>query len=809
MFENKEIFIKSFLDFIVEKYGKEFEDTNNFERYKVLVSMITTEGGVLGHDTNKRYQAEDCRRVYYFSMEFLIGRLLYNYLLNLGILSIVQEGLNDLGVDLDDLIAEERDPGLGNGGLGRLAACYLDSMAYQDIPGYGYGLFYRYGLFKQDIVNGYQIELPDDWLDNGCPWVGRHYEKAVVVRFGGNVVSHTVEGERTTYIWEAAQEVLAVPNVIQIIGFGGKTTNRLTLWSAQPVVDKLDLEAFNCGDYCGAFRCRAEIEAITQLLYPSDSHNTGKVLRLKQEYFLVAAGLADIIRHYREDHGEDNWDQFAKRIAVHINDTHPAMCGPELMRIFMDDLGMPWEAAWDLVTQVISFTNHTILPESLEQWPISMFREVLPRIYMIIEEIDRRYRESLPHDLNNWQDVLANTAILWDGKVRMANLSVVISYSVNGVSALHTEILAQDVLHSYYLLTPQKFNNKTNGVSHRRFLAEANPALSELITEAIGPGWLGDASLLKGLKAFESDTAFLDKLAQVKQCNKRRLASYIWKNCNVRIDPNSLFDIQVKRFHGYKRQHMNVLKIMDLYNRLLENPNLDLQPTTFIFSGKAAQDYSFAKLVIKLINSLADIINHDQRLNNRIKVVFLKNFNVSLAQLIYPAADISEQISTAGMEASGTGNMKFMMNGAITLGTLDGANIEILHEVGDDNIKIFGLTAEEILSFRDSHTYNAWDVYNSNPRIHHVVDQLKNGFLSAGGADYWELQDSLLRNNDYFFVLKDLISYIDAWQDLNGQFNLPMLWQKTSLRNIASSGYFSSDRAIAEYAKEIWKIRNV
>lgn len=806
MFTNKYNFISNFQNKIMEECGKQLEDTSDLEKYKVLVHMITAESKIIGHKTNESFQKEGCRRVYYFSMEFLLGRLLYNYLLNIGELSVVQDGLKELGIDMERLIEQENDPGLGNGGLGRLAACYLDSMAKENIPGYGYGIFYRYGLFKQEIKDGYQVEETDEWLENGYPWANQRPEKAVKVKFGGRVISYNKD-DRTTYLWEPEQEVYAVPNEIPIIGYEGNTVNRLSLWSAKPVIDKFDLNAFNNGDYGTAFAYRSSVEAISQILYPSDATQAGKLLRLKQEYFMVAAGLADIIRLYIHDHGNDSWAEFSNRIAIHINDTHPALCGPELMRIFMDDLGMQWDEAWDIVTKTISFTNHTILPESLEEWSTDMMRGLLPRIYMIIEEIDRRFRENLPHDLDNWQNILSKTAILWNGKVRMANLSVITSYSVNGVSALHSDILKNDIFSSYHLLMPKKFTNVTNGISHRRFLAEANPDLAKLISDSIGTEWLSNAERLKDLSQFAEDNTFLDQLAQIKKNNKMKLAEYIWKECEIKINPDSIFDVQVKRFHAYKRQLLNVLKIMSLYNHLLEKQDMDLFPCTFIFSGKAAQSYSYAKSIIKLINSLADIINNDQRLEDKIKVVFLKNFNVSMAQMIYPAADISEQISTAGMEASGTGNMKFMMNGAITLGTLDGANVEILQRVGKDNIGIFGITSEEVHAYRENKNYNAWDECNRNPYLTQVINQLKNDFLSASGTKYWEIYDSLMNNNDYFFVLKDFEAYMDEWKKMVNIYKDDKKWYMMSLQNIINSGYFSSDRAIQEYAQNIWKIR--
>ncbi len=805
MFKDTNDFIQRYREAMIEKYGKEFEQSNHLERYQTLAEMIASEAKNIEHTTNERYRKEKRRRVYYFSMEFLIGRLLYNYLMNLGDVEIVQEGLEQMGGDLSVLLEQERDPGLGNGGLGRLAACFMDSMAYLGVPGYGHGIHYRFGLFKQKIVHGYQTELPDEWLKYGYPWETYRPENAVVVRYGGEVI-RSYEAGRYWYTWEPEQEILAVPYDVPIIGYQGKNVHKICLWSAKPCVEKFDMDAFNHGDYSGAVREQAEVEALTYLLYPSDESESGKTLRLKQEYFFVAAGISDILRHYCQEFGHQNWEQFPQKVAIHINDTHPALCSVEFIRILLDEEGLTWEEAWDITTRTFSYTNHTILPEALEEWPIDLLRRVLPRHYMIIEEIDRRYREAFRRNLNNWQEVLAQTSILWDGRVRMANLSVVSSYSVNGVAQLHTQILQERVLHGFYLLHPQKFNNKTNGVAHRRFLREANPALSALITEAIGPDWMGDARLLQNLKPFIQDAAFLEKLSQVKKTNKKRLADFIWKNAGIHVDPESIFDVQVKRFHAYKRQLLNIFKVMDVYNRLLEGSIGNLPPQTFIFAGKAAQGYRFAKSVIKLINSVAEMINHDPRVNEILRVAFIEDFNVSKAQLIYPAADISEQISTAGMEASGTGNMKFMYQGAITLGTLDGANVEIQQAVGKENLRIFGLTAEEIAEFHKNNSYMAWDVYQADSRLKQVVDQLVNGFLSGSGEVFWEIQDSLLRYNDEFFVLKDFQPYIQAWEELVRLYQQePQKWWRTSLENIAAAGIFSSDRSIMQYEKEIWK----
>ncbi|MGX8698657.1 MAG: glycogen/starch/alpha-glucan phosphorylase, partial [bacterium] len=739
------------------------------------------------------------------SMEFLIGRLLENYLLNFGVTDIVREGLADLGENLDALYEMEDDAGLGNGGLGRLAACFIDSLASLGYSGHGNGIRYRYGLFNQKIVNGRQVELPDNWLENGYPWEIRKPENAVLVRFGGYVVRHENPQRGFWYTWEGGDPILAMPYDVPVVGFGGETVNTLRLWSAEPAKENFDMDAYNRGDYAKAMKFRSDVEAINAVLYPNDNADPGKVLRLKQEYMFVCAGINNILRNYKRDYGPD-WENFPKRVAIHTNDTHPSLCAPELLRVLIDEEGLDWDTAWAIVTNTISYTNHTILPEAMEKWPIDMFRTLLPRVYNFVEEIDRRYRESFPRNRANWPDLLRKTAILWDGQVHTANLSIIAGHAVNGVAALHTEILKKNVLHSFYELTPEKFNNKTNGITHRRFLAQANPTLAKLITEAIGPGWLTEADELKKLEDFKDDAAFLQGLEDSKKANKERLARYIKNTSGIDVDTSSIFDVQVKRFHAYKRQLLNLFKVMDLYNRLLTEPGFDMKPTTFIFAGKAAQGYDFAKDVIRLVNSVADVINSDARVKGRIKVVFVPNFSVSNAQLIYPAAEISEQISTAGMEASGTGNMKFMMNGAITLGTLDGANVEISELVGRDNIEIFGLRSERIDQYRREHNYYVWDEYNADSRLRRVVDQLVDGTYARLSGGFNGINDSLMWHNDEFFVLKDFRDYVDAWRQLEFVYGDRDRWNKMSLVNIARSGFFSSDRTIRQYAEEIWKL---
>jgi starch phosphorylase len=800
IFQSKEDFLSQYCDACETFAGKGFEELNDQERYYVLASLVASKA------KNVRAVARpEGKEVYYFSLEFLIGPLLDNYLLNFGVRDIVEEGCSDLGTSLDRLLSQEVDPGLGNGGLGRLAACFMDSMAALGINGNGNGMRYRYGLFKQVIEDGRQVEKMDNWLEHGFPWETRKNESAVIVQFGGNVVRHEENG-RYWFTQEGGDLVKAVPYDVPIVGYGGKTVNNLRLWSAEPAEENFDLDAFNAGDYAKAMKFRSDVEAISQILYPNDSGEHGRILRLKQEYLFVSAGLQTILRAYEKKFGP-KWEDLGKHVAIHTNDTHPAMCGPELMRILVDDKGVDFDLAFKIAQETISYTNHTVMPEALEKWPINTFRALLPRTYMFIEEIDRRYRESFPHDRDNWQDLLAQTAILWDGQVRMANLSVIFSHSVNGVSALHTGILEAETLHGFYELTPEKFNNKTNGISHRRFLGNANPSYARLISNTIGEGWLSDANELKKLEPYADDASFLEEFEKAKLENKRRLAKYIADTTGVELDTSMVFDVQVKRFHAYKRQLLNVFKILDLYNRIISDSSFQPRPTAFVFSGKAAQSYTFAKEVIRLINSVAEVVNSDARVNDKIRVAFVPNFAVSSAQLIYPAAEISEQISWAGSEASGTSNMKLMMNGAITLGTYDGANVEICKLVGDDNIKIFGLRTEEVENLRASGKYWAWDAYNADrPRLGRIVDELTDGTLAHLSGNFESIRDELMVNNDHDLVLKDFYSYVSAWEELTASYADRKAWNRSAVLNTARSGYFSSDRTIREYANDIWHI---
>lgn len=803
IFDNKQEFTELYREAVMSISGKSVEAASDLDRFNALAKLVAEKARTVATTSDARVAAEGKKRVYYFSIEFLIGRLLDNYLLNFGVRDMVAEALDDMGFDLSVIENQEPDPALGNGGLGRLAACFLDSMAAEGIAGYGNGMRYRYGLFKQEIVNGSQVEATDEWLTHGYPWEVRRQDKAVTIKFGGRVEGFEENG-RTFYRTVDTQNILAVPYDIPVVGYAGETVNKLRVWAAEPVEEHFDLEAFNRGDYALADAERAEAEAISAILYPNDAGEHGRLLRLKQEYLFVSAGIYSLLDTFEKEHGE-NWELLPQFVAIHTNDTHPAMCGPELMRILIDEKKLEWDDAWNIVTQVVSYTNHTILPEALEKWPIGMFSKLLPRVYQIIDEISRRWHESFDTTQEGWQERLRQTAILWDGEIRMANLSVICSHSVNGVAKIHSDIIKNIVLKDFYALTPEKFNNKTNGISHRRFFAEANPTYAKLVTEAIGNGWLKDAFELEKLKEFKDDAEFLKAVGASKRANKERLAAYVKAETGLVIDPNTVFDVQVKRFHAYKRQLMNIMKVMDIYNRRIADPNFHVTPTTFIFSGKAASSYTFAKETIRLINSVADVINNDPRVNEVMKVCFIPNFRVSNAQLIYPAAEISEQISTAGKEASGTSNMKLMMNGAITLGTLDGANIEIADLAGRENEAIFGLTASEVEQLWASNSYFAWDTLNGDrERLGHVMDELKDNTFAGLSGNFESIYNELMNNNDPDLVMADFRSYVDAWEKLTGSYGDQETWNRKELLNTASSGWFSSDRTIREYRDEIW-----
>ncbi|WP_040411428.1 glycogen/starch/alpha-glucan phosphorylase [Desulfosporosinus sp. OT] len=805
MFTDKESFKRAYLMKLMEGEGITQDEASPWDKFSALVVLLK-EKMSFNRAIYKNSMSQG-KQIYYFSMEFLIGRLLLNYLVNFKIEDLVREGLAELNINLDDLLEQEADPGLGNGGLGRLAACFLDSMAFLGIEGHGNGIRYKYGLFEQKIVGGNQVEVADNWLKNGYPWELRKPNKSIIVKFKGNVRIE-LENERMRFYHENYEPVLAVPYDVPIMSYDNPFyINNLRLWSAEALCGELDLSCFNRGEFKQATNFKSEVEAISYILYPDDSSRAGRELRLKQEYFFVAAGLGSIVRSYKKKNNCGSLQNFSRRVSVHINDTHPVLCIPELMRILIDEEEMDWDEAWNITVNTLSFTNHTIMPEAMEKWPIDLFKNLLPRIYMIIEEIDRRFVKDLTRRFLDDEVVIQNTQILRDGYVRMANLAVIGSSSVNGVAKLHTQILKKEVFKDYYRIFGYKFNNKTNGVSHRRFLLAANPKLSHLITEAIGSNWKEDACELKKLHGLKDDSNFLEQIAKVKYENKCRLAESVKTKQGLILDPLSIFDVQVKRIHAYKRQLLNVLKIMHMYNKALNDPDSLTDSYTFIFGGKAAPGYHYAKTVIKLINALSQKIEHDPQVKQKLKVVFLENFNVTQGELIYPAADISEQISTASKEASGTGNMKFMMNGAITLGTLDGANVEIKEAVGEDNIFIFGLTAEQVLNYTRYGGYKPWDEYHANCDIRTCVDQLSSGFFDNMGEEFRVLYDSLMIYNDEYFVLKDFTSYIEMHQKLQTLHMNQKDWNRISLVNIAESGIFSSDRTIREYADKIWKIR--
>jgi starch phosphorylase len=795
MFSNKDEFKKTFLKRLETLCGKRFEESTLRDQYNTLGNMVREYISQNWIQTNERNRARKQKQVYYLSIEFLLGRLLGSNLLNLGIRDVVEEGLRDLGICLEDIEESEADAGLGNGGLGRLAACFLDSLASLDLPGHGCGIRYKHGLFDQKIVDGYQVELPEQWLRHGNVWEIRKEELAVEVNFWGKVEISQQNG-RLTFRHVDSEKVMAVPYDMPIIGYHTKTVNTLRLWSAEP--------AKTFPIHKDVMQYKRETEAISEFLYPDDTHEEGKILRLKQQYFLAAASIGSIVRTHRRQHG--HLRELHKYVAIHVNDTHPVLAIPELMRILLDEEGMSWEDAWHITTNTISYTNHTTLSEALEKWPIRIFQPLLPRIYMIVEEINERFcRDLWNHYPGDWKRI-EEMAIIAHGLVKMAHLAIVGSHSVNGVAKLHTEILKKREMRLFYEFEPQKFNNKTNGVTHRRWLLKANPELSALITDAIGERWMKEPQALIELKPYASDPAFQQALAKVKQQRKAKLAKRIDEKMGIAVDESSIFDVQVKRLHAYKRQLLNVLHIMYLYNRLKEDASFSIYPRTFIFGAKASPGYYYAKRIIKLIHSVSEKVNKDKQTNEQLKVIFLENYRVSLAEEIFPAADVSEQISTASKEASGTGNMKFMMNGAITLGTLDGANVEILEAVGAENMFLFGLTADEVLSYYENGGYRSHEYYHHDKRIKQVVDQLINGFFPDAHDHFEPIYDSLLAQNDEYFVLRDFASYVEAQEKVEQVYRQRERWLKMSAINIAHSGYFASDRTVQEYADEIWGI---
>jgi starch phosphorylase len=807
MFSSKSEFKRLYEQRFMSVLSKNLSEAGVMDQYSVLASMIHEALNEKWLTTNDYYLKTNKKQVYYFSLEFLIGKSLELNLQYLDAENICRDGLNELGISLDNLIAFEPDAALGNGGLGRLAACFLDSMATMGYPGHGCGIRYKYGLFKQQIVDGYQVELPDNWLRHSNPWEIRKPDKAVIVKLNGEVRTEFDENGNAKFIHENYLPVLAVPYDMPVPGCENNTVNTLRLWSAESPDDAFDFESFSRGDYVNAVSGKYSVEAISEVLYPDDSNYSNRLLRLKQQYFFVSAGIQSIIRRFKKKNRDLN--QLPDLIAIHINDTHPALAVPELMRILIDEEGFGWDDAWSVTTRVIAYTNHTIMPEALEKWPVDIFRELLPRVYMIVEEINRRFRLLLEGRYPGDYGKIDYMSIISDGIVKMAHLAVVGSSSVNGVAAVHTELLKTNVMRDFYDFYPEKFNNKTNGITHRRWLIKANVDLSELICEAIGDSWKKSPDNLIDFERYKDDPAMHKKLAGVKRLDKLRLSEYIQEHNGIVVDPESIFDVQVKRIHAYKRQLLNGLHIQHLYNKLVENPGLDMVPRTFIFAGKAAPSYYFAKTIIKYINELANVVNNDRRIGDKLKVVFLENYNVALAEIIFPASDVSEQISTASKEASGTSNMKFMMNGAVTVGTGDGANIEIRQLVGDDNFILFGLSVEEVLRYYASGEYRSTDYYMNDPRINLVLNQIKDNTLFEGipAGDFASIPRNLLDYNDEFFLLRDFASYAEAHERVDRLYRSLKQWSHMSIVNIANSGHFSSDNTIKRYASEIWRLQ--
>ena len=787
-------------------WGRDISELTSNEIYQTVAAVAKQFISDNWIKTNRTYMERQEKQIYYFSIEFLIGRLLKSNLINLGIEEAVSEVLEGFHLDLTKTFEEEPDAGLGNGGLGRLAACFIDSMAAQRLPGHGCSIRYQYGLFEQKIINGNQVEIPDNWLKNGFAWEYRKPDKSIEVKFNGNAYMKKQPDGSLKLVYENPMTVMAVPYDVPIVGYHNSTVNTLRLWNAEVNRDFSDYGYLTQEQIQQKHQYRDFVESITTSLYPDDSTYEGRRMRLIQEYFLVSAGVQSIVRHYKKT-GMDI-HTFDQKIAIHINDTHPATAVAELMRILIDEEGLEWDEAWDITRKTIAYTNHTIMPEALEKWPIDVFKSLLPRIYMIIDEINRRWLEEVRERYPNNEDKVHAMSIIQDGMVHMARLAVVGSHSVNGVARIHTEILKETTLHDFYEYAPRMFNNKTNGVTHRRWLMGANPALSDLIDDTIGTRrWHRYPEGLGMLNDYVDDKPFLAKLRDVKKIRKEALAAYVKEhNDGLIVNPNTIFDIQVKRIHSYKRQLMNILHIMWQYDQLKNNSSYKMTPTTYFFGGKAAPGYYIAKETIRLINAVAAKVNADKATNDMLKVVFIENFGVSIGEIVYPAADVSEQISTASKEASGTGNMKFMMNGAITLGTMDGANVEIRDAVGgDDHCVIFGLRAEEVLNYYAHGGYSAWDEYNSNPNVRTVLNQLTDGTY----GNFQSLFDYLIHENDEFLILKDFNSYAEAHQEIYRRYANMLGWMKSSAMNIANSGVFSSDRTITEYANEIWNVRPV
>ncbi len=802
---DKEGFKKEVINNVKNLFRKTIEEASQQQIFQAVSYAIKDDIIDRWIATQKAYEKANPKTVYYLSMEFLMGRALGNNMINLTCYEEIKEALAELGFDLNAIEDEEPDAALGNGGLGRLAACFLDSLATLNYPAYGCGIRYRYGMFKQAIENGFQVEKPDNWLKNGNPFEVKRPEYEVEVRFGGYVATECHEG-KNYFVHKDYQAVRAIPYDLPIIGYNNNVVNTLRIWDAEPV-QEFNLTSFDKGEYQNAVEQANLARNIVEVLYPNDNHYSGKELRLKQQYFFVSASVQRAILKFKENNADIH--DLPNKVTFQLNDTHPTVTVAELMRILVDEECLEWDDAWDLTCRTCAYTNHTIMAEALEKWPIDLFQRLLPRIYQIVDEINRRFVRKIEDMYPGNQDKVRNMAILYDGQVKMAHLAIAGSYSVNGVAQLHTEILKKRELRDFYEMRPDQFNNKTNGITQRRFLLHGNPLLANWVTKKIGDGWITDLPQLAKLKKNATEKKSQKEFMEIKKQNKIRLAEYIKEHNGIDVDPNSIFDVQVKRLHEYKRQQLNILHVMHLYNELKANPDMDFTPTTFIFGAKAAAGYKTAKLTIKLINSVADVINNDASIKGKIKVVFIENYRVSNAEIIFAAADVSEQISTASREASGTGNMKFMLNGAVTLGTMDGANVEIVEEVGVENAFIFGLSAEEVMRYEREGGYHPMDIYNSNPKLKKVLDQLIDGTYSNGDRELFrDLYDSLL-HKDVYFTLKDFDSYADAQKRVNAAYKDQAKWAEMVILNTACSGKFSSDRTIEQYAQEIWKLEKV
>ena len=810
----KETFKKEVKHNVKTLYRKTIEEATPqqlFQAVSYAVKEVIIDDWIA---TQNQFKKDDPKIVYYMSMEFLMGRALGNNLINMTAYKEVKAALDEMGIDLNAIEDEEPDPALGNGGLGRLAACFLDSLATLGYAAYGCGIRYRYGMFKQKIENGYQVETPDNWLKEGNPFELRREEYAKEVRFGGNIrVEYDDSTNRTKFVQENYESVLAIPYDMPIVGYGNHHVNTLRIWDAKAITD-FQLDSFDRGDYHKAVEQENLAKTIVEVLYPNDNHYAGKELRLKQQYFFISASIQAAITKYKKTH--DDIHKLPEKVIFQMNDTHPTVAVAELMRILLDEEELDWNEAWDITTKTCAYTNHTIMAEALEKWPIDLFSRLLPRVYQIIQEIDRRFLIQVRERYPGNEEKVRKMAILYNGQVRMAHLAIVAGFSVNGVARLHTEILKNQELRDFYEMMPEKFNNKTNGITQRRFLMHGNPLLADWVTEKIGTkGWITDLSLMSGLKKYADDSKALAEFMDIKYKNKVRLAEYIRKHNGIEVDPRSIFDVQVKRLHEYKRQLLNILHVMYLYNQIKEHPEMSFFPRTFIFGAKASAGYIRAKEIIKLINSVADIVNNDRSINGKLKVVFIEDYRVSNAEIIFAAADVSEQISTASKEASGTGNMKFMLNGAPTLGTMDGANVEIVEEVGMENAFIFGLSSEEVINYENNGGYHPQDIYNSDPDIRKVVDQLINGTYSNGDHEmYRDLYNSLLcpkdgSKADMYFILKDFRAYAEAQKKVEEAYKDKERWAKMALLNTACCGKFTSDRTIQEYVDDIWHLDKV